>query len=372
MRILHMILSMTGGGAERQLTYIAPELSARGHDVHVAFVVPGVNQDRLAKRDCTLHHLAASRKFKPLVFAQSISLVRRLRPDVLQTWLPHMDIVGGVTARVLRVPWVISERCAGLLYPPTMLNRLRVAVARHAGLIVPNSEGGAEYWIGQGIDAGRLEIVPNYVPLAEIDAAAPLDDERVLVGDELVVHVGRLAPEKNLHSLIHAFEHVARLRPRARLAFCGDGPLLPDLMAQAEATGLRERFIFAGFVNNVTSWLKRASAVVAVSRSEGHPNAVLEAVVAGVPVIVSDIPAYRSILDEQSASFVAGDDEQAIAAAVVRTLEDRVTAEERAVYARRRLGLPSLEATASRYEEVYRRAIALAASGRGRDKAVRV
>jgi glycosyltransferase involved in cell wall biosynthesis len=371
MKILHMILSMTGGGAERQLTHIAPELSGRGHDVHVAFVVPGVNWARLAGQGCTIHHFAASRKWKPLVFAQSISLVRRLRPDVLQTWLTHMDIVGGVTARVLRVPWVMSERCAALLYPPTILNRLRVAAAKHADLIVPNSEGGAEYWIGQGIDAARLEIVPNFVPLAEIDATAPLDDERVSAGDELVVYVGRLAPEKNLHTLVRAFEHVARLRPRARFAFCGDGPLLSNLTAQVEAAGMRERFIFTGFVNNVASWLKRASAAVAVSRTEGHPNAMLEAIVAGVPVVVSDIPAYRSVLDEQSASFVAGDDAQAIAAAVMRTLEDGATAQERAAHARTRLSLQSLEATASRYEEVYRRAIAHAASRRLRVGAVK-
>jgi len=130
-----------------------------------------------------------------------------------------------------------------------------------------------------------------------------------------------------------------------------------ELSAQVQATGLADRVLFTGFVPNVASWLKRASAAVAVSRCEGHPNAVLEAVAAGVPVVVSDIPAYRSILGDDSASFVAEDDAQAIAAAIVGTLADRVSADQRAACARSALTSQSLEANAARYETVYRRTI---------------
>ena len=116
----------------------------------------------------------------------------------------------------------------------------------------------------------------------------------------------------------------------------------------------------------MASWLKRASVSVAVSRCEGHPNAVLEAMAAGAPVVVSDIPAYRSILDQESALFVAGNDPRAIAAAIVEALEDRVAADQRAVRARLALPSQSLAATAVRYEGVYRQAIELAALRRGR------
>jgi glycosyltransferase involved in cell wall biosynthesis len=363
MRILHTVLSMTGGGAERQLAYLAGELSRRGHDVHVAFVIPGVNCDRLAGTGCTLHHFTVSQKWKPLVFPQMLALALRLRPDVVQTWLTHMDIAGGTAARILRFPWVMTERSSAGLYPPTLLNRARMAVGKRADMIVPNSEGGAAYWIDLGFDPTRVVIVPNFVPAAEIDAAAPLADRRVTDEDELVVYVGRLSREKNLPSLVDAFQRVAHRRPRARFAFCGDGPMLRELTARAEATGVPERFIFTGFVNNVASWLKRANAAVAVSRCEGHPNAVLEAVAAGVPLVVSDIPAYHSLLDERSACFVPGDDAYAIAAAVVRTLEDRSTADARARCARERLSLQSLEAATAHYEDVYRKVAAVARRG---------
>jgi len=133
-----MILTMSSGGAERQLAFLAQELGNRGHDVHVAYVFPGANSDRLTESRCTLHHLAASRKWPPLLLAQSFSLVGRTRPDVVHTWLAHLDIVGGTTARTLRVPWVMSERSAALSYPPTRLNRMRV-VAGMTGMAACNS-----------------------------------------------------------------------------------------------------------------------------------------------------------------------------------------------------------------------------------------
>jgi GalNAc-alpha-(1->4)-GalNAc-alpha-(1->3)-diNAcBac-PP-undecaprenol alpha-1,4-N-acetyl-D-galactosaminyltransferase len=357
-----MILTMTVGGAERQLAHLASQLGARGHDVHVAYVFPGPNAERLAGH-CTLHHLSASRRWPPLVVAQSFELLRRLRPDVVHTWLTHMDIVAGTASRIMRVPWVMSERSAALYYPRTPLNRMRVAVGKRAAVIVPNSSGGAEYWLAQGVDSARIEIVPNFVPVVEIEAALPLVDSRLADDDELIVHVGRLSAEKNLRRLVDSLQHVFSARPRARFAFCGDGPLREELRAQVHAAGLAERVIFAGFVPDVAPWLKRARVAVAVSLLEGHPNAALEAVAAGVPIVVSDIPAYRSILQDGSALFVAENDAEAIGTAVVNSLADRAAAERRAACARSTLARQSLDATAARYEEVYLRLIA---SGRDR------
>jgi len=251
----------------------------------------------------------------------------------------------------------MSERSAALSYPPTLLNRARVAAGKRADMIVPNSNGGAEYWIACGADPARIEIVPNFVPFGEIEATPPVDDPRLAADDELIVHVGRLSFEKNLHFLVAALQHVFHSRPRARFAFCGEGSLRASLSGQVEALGLGDRVIFAGFVPNVASWLKRARVSVAVSRCEGHPNAVLESIAAGVPIVVSDIPAYRAILGDAAALFVAEDDPQSIAAAMIRTLEDRAAAGDRAANARSALATQPLEATAARYEAVYQRAI---------------
>lgn len=357
-RLLNVILSLTGGGTERQVAAVAAALARRGHDVHVASIYGGVNLQRLEGSGCTLHHLAASAKYDPRLLTRSISLVRRLRPDVVQTWLVHMDVIAGSAARLLRVPWVMAERSAALSYPPTPLNRVRVAAGRRADRLVANSPGGAEYWRANGVDPARIEIIPNWVSSTEIESADPLDDARVAGEDELVLYVGRLSPEKNLDALFDALPQVFSARPRAKCALLGEGPLLGRLEARAAGPGMDRRVVFAGFVPNVGSWLKRASVVVSVSPCEGHPNAVLEAMAAGVPVVVSDIPAHRSILDQDSASFVPADDARAIAGRIIGALEERPRALRRAARAQASVAALSLEAAVTRYEDVYRRVVA--------------
>lgn len=354
MRILNVILSMMGGGAERQLASLAPALCRRGHDIHVAYVYDGIYLEPLAK-SCAVHRIAFSSKRDPLVFFRVARLARRLRPDVIHTWLTHMDIAGGMSARLLRIPWVMSERSAAGLYPPIMMNRVRELIGRQANMIVANSPGGVDYWRGLGVPPGRIELIRNFVPVEEIAAAPMLDDCRVAAGVELIVHAGRLSPEKNLLTLLAAMEEVFRKRPRAKLALCGEGPLHDTLAAQVSAKGLEERVIFAGFVTNVASWLKRAGVAITISETEGHPNAVLEAAAAGASLVLSDIGAHRAIVDESSAAFVPPLDVHAIAEAIDRTLEDRDAALRRAARARSAVSGLTLEATVTEYERTYRR-----------------
>jgi glycosyltransferase involved in cell wall biosynthesis len=355
LRILNVILSMMGGGAERQLAYLAPELCKRGHDIHVAYVYGGVYLERLVESRCATHRISISRKRDPLVLLRVAQLARRLRPDVIHTWLTHMDIAGGMSAKLLRIPWVMSERSAAGLYPPNVMNRFREVIGRRANLIVANSPGGADYWGRLEVPAGRIEVIRNFVPLEEIAAAPMLDDCRVAAGDELIVHAGRLSPEKNLLTLLAAMEEVFRKRPHARLALCGEGPLHDTLAAQVSAKGLEERVIFAGFVGNVASWLKRADVAITISETEGHPNAVLEAAAAGAPLVLSDIGAHRAIVDDSSAAFVPALDAHAVAEAIVWTLDHRDAALERAAHARSAVAGLTLEATVTEYESAYRR-----------------
>jgi glycosyltransferase involved in cell wall biosynthesis len=357
-RILHFIWTMAGGGAERQLALLAPALARRGHEVHVAYIAGGVNADALAGRGCALHDLRRRAKYDLTFVARLGWLVRRLRPDIVQTWLPQMDVLGGAAARALRIPWLMTERSAALSYPPALLFRLRVRVARGAARIVANSEAGAEYWRAQRIDPSRIEVVPNVVLTEEIAAAPPLDDARVAPDDQLLVYVGRLSPEKNLGLLIAAMRQMHAAHPRLKLALCGKGQLEAALREDVRAAGLGERVLFAGFVPNAASWLKRAAAAVAVSFVEGHPNAVLEAAAAGAPLILSDIAAYRAAVGADAAEFVPPGDAAALVAAIVRTLEGPGQAAQRAVRARAAVEALSLDAAVTRYENAYRRALA--------------
>jgi glycosyltransferase involved in cell wall biosynthesis len=347
MRVLHCIWRMGVGGAERQLGYLTTGLVHRGIDVHVATVYGGDN-DHILK--AASHRLAAAGKYDPLLLPRLIRLCRQLRPDVVHTWLTQMDILGGAAAEVLSIPWVLSERSTGAAYPPSLLHRIRARIGSRADAIVANSNGGREYWRQFVKNGTKIELIPNIVPNDEIDAAPILRGE--WDEEEIVLYVGRFSAEKNLERLLQALTAVMKHR-KTKAVFCGDGSMRPAIEQRARELGIADRTRFLGSVDNVWSWMKCASAVVAASVFEGNPNAVLEAMACGTPLVVSDIAAHRDLLNEQCAWIVDPQSIDSIAEGLLAVLGDRAEATARAAMSRAAITARSTYEIAARYESVY-------------------
>jgi glycosyltransferase involved in cell wall biosynthesis len=366
-RILHCIPGMSGGGAERQAAYLVRELVGLGWDVHVAAISGGPNLDRFQASGARLHILTARGNHDPRIFWQLLRTIRALRPDLVQVWLLQMEILGGLAASALRCPWVFSERASLMAYPPTLKHRLRVLVANHAAAVVSNSATGDAYW--QARVNGRVAryVIPNAVPLDEIAAARPMEPEEtgIEAGRRIVLFVGRFTPQKNLEALASALR-VVLMHPNTVAVLCGDGPLRAAVEQRLTEYGIRDRVRLLGYVTTVWRWMKRADVFVAPSLFEGQPNAVLEAIACGCPLVISDIPEHRELLDESTASLVDPHDAHALALAILDTLTAPAAASARARNARARVMPLSTSAMVRRYSEVYE--AVLATQTRGLDR----
>lgn len=313
MRILHVIPTMGSGGAERQLSYLAGALRELGHDVHIALLRGGPNLARLETSGATIHWLKATGNHDPRIVIRLFALVRALKPDVVHTWIPQMDILGGLVASVTMTPWILSERSATAMYAPSVKTRLRRTLARFTKAIISNSEGGLDYWATSNSKARRA-VIPNGVPFEEIDAALPtLPSSESSDAKPFLLHVGRLSLEKNVAAILRS---MALTRGNARLILCGDGPEAEHLLGMRDALGLHTRVEFRGFDSNVWGLMKTAAGLVTLSRVEGQPNAVLEAMACGCPIVASDIPAHRELLDGETATLVNANDPTAVARAL--------------------------------------------------------
>ena len=135
---------MAGGGAERQVTYLARELGRLGWDAHVAVVRRGPNWRRLEASGAVVHELQARGSYDPRLLGQLRRLVQAVKPDLIQTWLLQMEVLAGWTALSSRTPWIFSERSSAGAYPPTVKNVLRRHMAGRADAIVSNSAAGDE------------------------------------------------------------------------------------------------------------------------------------------------------------------------------------------------------------------------------------
>lgn len=317
LRILQLIPTLEGGGAERQLSLLAAPLIEAGADLHVAFYRRGVNHELLERSGACLHSIHVNGHYDPRMLKGIVSIVRAVQPTVIHTWLTSMDTAGGMAARWCGVPWLMSERTAPEAYEsaPAKLH-LRRFLGRFAAGVVGNSGPGLDYW-RKLIPAHRRFLVANAVSIDEIENTAPIERSALSLPQELplLVYAGRfVASEKNVHVLTDAFIDVVG-RGDAVAFMCGEGPDREAVQAKVRDAGLSEKIVVSGYRNDLWAILRAASCAVSLSKFEGSGNVVLEAMACGCPLVLSDIPAHRADVAD-AALYVDGGDAAGVAEAI--------------------------------------------------------
>ena len=315
MRVLICIATMEAGGAERQVTYLAKALVEAGEDVHVALIKGGVNLDRLMASGATAHFVdmypQSFRFVVPLA-----RLLRRVRPDILYLWQRPFDVLGALACVGSGTACVHAERTDPARVPRGIKAGLRRLLMPFASGVISNSEAGRAYWLDRRRLRGRVATIPNIVPIDELAAVVAAE-----MPTEGAIAVGRLDSSKNVLTLVEAVASLKRLGTVVPLSIVGEGPLFSALDALVADAGLRDHVTLCGYRNDVWSLMKGSSVFVSLSRYEGEPNVVLEAAALGCRLLLSDIPAHRSLLPADGAIFVNPDSVEEVAAGLRDALQ---------------------------------------------------
>ena len=286
-------------------------------------------------------------KFDVVGIARHVAAVRRLRLDVLHVscdnpWTAPYGLLAGILTRTPTVATVHGPAPAWGRRQQWLARRIAPHVAGYVSVSMASSRVTAS---ALHLPAGSVRTIYNGVTLPT--ELAPRQE-----GAEPVIGaVSRFSPEKGLDVLIEAFALVGR----GRLVVIGDGDERPRLESLVEARGLADRVLFTGWLTGPWAAQWAFDALVVPSRSEGFGLAVVEAMLAGIPVVATDVGGLPELIEqERTGLLVPADNPDALAGAIARVIDDPDQALQRAdvagVDARKRF---SPAAMAAAYENLY-------------------
>lgn len=332
-RVVHLINHLGYGGSERQL-YLVLEHSDRERFDH-RVVVFNPSPERVY--DDVLEELGVDVVYLPRgcrgIARRLLWLARELRarrPDVVHSWTVHDNPYAGLAGRWAGAAarWGSlrsSLRSAGLraLSPP-----LRWAVLRTVDRLVVNSRDLMAEVEEAGLPPDRALYLPNCVRDPGEVEPADFAELGIPADAPVVGMVGNLRPVKNHPLFVRAMASVMATRPAARAVIVGqpipgEEDYLAALESEIRRLGLEGRLVLAGFRDDVPGVLGRLSVLCLTSRSEGMPNAVLEAMAAARPVVATRVGGVPELVDDGVHGFlVEPGDEEELATAVGRLLDD--------------------------------------------------
>jgi len=299
LRVLQIIPTLVRGGAEKQLTSLATGLPSDQFDVQVCVLThSGPYEQDLIDQGIPVEHIHKRWKADPLAYYRLLRTIRRLRPDIVHTWIFAANCYGRQAAIQAGTRVVIAgERCVDPWKRGYELAIDRF-LAKRTTRIVTNSSGVVDFYNSQGIEAGKFTVIPNGI--AAIDRVGTREEllaELRLPGNcRLIVAVGRLWAQKRYKDLIWAADLLKCVRDDVHLLIVGDGPEVDRLTRFRDQVEIRDRVHFLGERNDVRKILSQADCFWLGSGYEGQSNAMMEAMALGIPVVASDIPGNRDLV----------------------------------------------------------------------------
>ncbi len=304
MKVVHVITGLGLGGAETMLWKILSS-SSRKVVEHVVISIAGGGPLAVTMRAAGFKVFELDmRSWKaPAAFLRLILLVRRERPDVVQTWLYHGDLFGGLAARLAGVRNVVWNVRASQV-SATSIGRATMAVVKLCALfsrylprvIICCSEASVRTHKQLGYATEKMRMIPNGFELERFrpDAAAAgkLRRELGIRADALVVGlVGRFNILKDHRTFLAAAGLVHLQFPDVHFVLCGNDIVAENaqLGAWVDEADLRDNIHLLGPRRDVPTLNAAFDVATCSSSSEGFPNVVGEAMACGVPCVVTDV-----------------------------------------------------------------------------------
>ncbi|HEV3166317.1 MAG TPA: glycosyltransferase [Isosphaeraceae bacterium] len=350
LHVVHVVLSLDVGGLERNV--LNQVVHGRGTGQRVSTVCleqPGALAPQVEAAGAVVICMQKRPGIRPGMISQLIRVFRDLSPDVVHTHQIGTLLYSGPAARWARVPLVVHTEHGKERYAKRLRTRMLGRVAgRFATTFFCLTEDMAAAVRASGIVPGhKLRVISNGIETRQFlerrDTGPARRSLSIPEGAPVIGTVGRLTEVKRQDVLIRGFAQVKQRFPAAHLVLVGDGPILHDLQELAAGLGIADCVHFTGYQSDTAPYLQLMSIFALTSRSEGMPQAALEACVTGLPVVATRVGGLPELVDDgRTGILVPPGDEVALATALCELLVDGLRAQA--------MGLAGRERAISRFD----------------------
>ena len=314
MKIAYIITrSDTVGGAQIHVRDLAKAMIHAGHEVNVLVGGKGPYTEQLKAEDITFHSL--NHLVHPIHLHHDIlgykeikTMLKELEPDVVAVHSSKAGVLGRLAAKQLKIPvvftahgWAFTEGVPKI--KQFLYQHIERYVARFASRIITVSDYDRNLAISRRIASeSKIQTIHNGVSDISTNLIAKPEIEPVRI-----IMVARFEKPKNHSLLLQALKSLQHLS--WEVVFVGDGPLMSDVESETRELGLSSRVRFLGRRDDIPELLAHSQIFALISRWEGLPLSILEAMRAGLPVIASDVGGVKeAVVHEKTGYLISRED----------------------------------------------------------------
>ncbi|MBN2104190.1 glycosyltransferase [bacterium] len=331
-RVLFVVNGFSIGGGELKLLELVKEIKEKysGH-FHCTVCSVGIDGPLRSRFESLGVRTEVFLKSYPYDISQVLKLVRLIREektDIVQTTLFYADVIGTYASMLAGVNHVISWEAVTQPYQLKHLLAYRLASKWFTVSVAVSHAIQRQVMTERHVSAHKTCTIHYGVDIKRFypgkDSSYLYRELKLSKRDVLIGTVARLTEQKGHRYLIEAIPGILHAHPDAHFIFIGDGPLRDELSRQAESLGVRKSIHFLGFRKDIPRLLLNLDLFILPSLYEGLPNAVLEAMACGLPVVATSVDGTpEAIVHQETGLLIPPRQSQALIGAVISLLNDR-------------------------------------------------
>ena len=292
-KILYLVNSSEIGGAEKSLLLLIDNIDRTKFEISVICLRgTGIFTEELKIRNIPV--FIFNIKKKPFSIFNVYITIKRIKPDIIQSFLFISNIIGRIAGKLAGVKVIISSQRSVDKWRRWYHWKIDRLTSKFTTLIISNSFSGKRVLVEKGkIKSKKIIVIPNGVKSNQkrkpyLKREIGFDVEETVIGT-----VGNLREVKDHKTFIKVASEISRKFQNIKFLIAGKGPLERELKKIAELSGLKKKIVFVGFIKEIEKVYSAIDIFVLTSFWEGCPLSILEAMSFGIPVVsfsVGDVP----------------------------------------------------------------------------------